>query len=1196
MGVDARMSLAETTAWCDERIWNSMPDREDVYAHIISAYHLRQDDAYAAVGMVRGQYKRQMPEYANDDWCEPVADFNRFILRGSSRGVLPSWWGSADGERVVRARSLLGYNIVSAEEPADFLEAYGRDEGAYCINMLRNLAELFEGIATWERRTDRDWQKHRTPEIGRRDDEQICIRCRAGIEIPIGEGMFSFACPHCMYVPPCPKCSGEIKNGRCIACTHQPMLYVRINSSDSGFALQGVRLACSEVLPTLRWFAVGDKPDLCEEAQLAHHLTGTATMMPDGSVATIIGNANDHLSESEDPALLNLREAAHMFLAGCAIIKRALKLQQEHLQNPRHKVRATAVDLSALKAGAQLVVDAYFTDEKCKSHKAEDSMALLFAANFFNDEPGRMQGFGHSALQFFFVTYHTMPASGRQVAREMIDRLLREQINQLRIVRKGPPLHRQQVARMLLFRSYDKLTRLQDTKASEVDLSLAIELTPTGGKSLHDLRAALKLARGDMAGAKADYEQAVRDAHPDDRHLHSMLYALASIHAVDGNDAAGREQYEHGKKAEARHWHLFGEGRYIEERAEMSALEFAEETAHRRYGTPEEQCERLLRETGKPASQADLERRSRSVMGLPPDQVRRFNEAVGAQTSNFAVGDTVMVHGLQSQSARRHNGALGIIKEGLADSRYTVSVRDRDDPSDSSKSSTVRIKPGNLQRASQSAASHRQAPKAEGRKQHEASEDPLTACTRSFAEMNRKSQRDEELSKSDELRILQARAALAETTDTALNDSEPEGDGDQSFVRESIESDPGRRLKLARVNGMDFGQLCARGSLSPLALACLAGDLEKAQSIIHLASRSGGFAQLTKLLERRESMMRLTPLMCCITGSQNAHTNPQFAERAQHVALARSLLEAGAKPNAKDVGGFTAFHLATNGNVANTASLQIAAMLPQYGGDPNVRNRFGQVPLIEAVMTTRMDVIECLVRAGADPSKEDLSTAALPAKQLKRAGGSITPISLAKSQPAVVTLFSQAELARAKMDPVVFTCSNPGCDKVGVKTCSRCLRSWYCSGECQKADWKDHKPQCKLAATELVRVCIKYDTEACNAVRRSRGAKLASSKPFVFCHPHTVKLQLPMDFGCDCSSVDPVLLGYTRLADRIFEVRSSVNEDAAFQTIVRAIRERGQAGGLKGYFNAWAATECNIKEGTQELDIDARCMKPPQPF
>jgi hypothetical protein len=36
-------------------------------------------------------------------------------------------------------------------------------------------------------------------------------------------------------------------------------------------------------------------------------------------------------------------------------------------------------------------------------------------------------------------------------------------------------------------------------------------------------------------------------------------------------------------------------------------------------------------------------------------------------------------------------------------------------------------------------------------------------------------------------------------------------------------------------------------------------------------------------------------------------------------------------------------------------------------------------------------------------------------------------------------------------------CASPDCVKAGINRCSICLSELYCSGECQKGDWKSHK-------------------------------------------------------------------------------------------------------------------------------------------
>jgi hypothetical protein len=40
-------------------------------------------------------------------------------------------------------------------------------------------------------------------------------------------------------------------------------------------------------------------------------------------------------------------------------------------------------------------------------------------------------------------------------------------------------------------------------------------------------------------------------------------------------------------------------------------------------------------------------------------------------------------------------------------------------------------------------------------------------------------------------------------------------------------------------------------------------------------------------------------------------------------------------------------------------------------------------------------------------------------------------------------------------------CARPGCICLATSTCSACQKDQYCSGECQKLDWKNHKLACK---------------------------------------------------------------------------------------------------------------------------------------
>jgi hypothetical protein len=54
------------------------------------------------------------------------------------------------------------------------------------------------------------------------------------------------------------------------------------------------------------------------------------------------------------------------------------------------------------------------------------------------------------------------------------------------------------------------------------------------------------------------------------------------------------------------------------------------------------------------------------------------------------------------------------------------------------------------------------------------------------------------------------------------------------------------------------------------------------------------------------------------------------------------------------------------------------------------------------------------------------------------------------------------------------------------RVCSGCRSVFYCSPECQRADWKGHKPACKVATAER---------EASQLVRVSKGGEHTDERP-----------------------------------------------------------------------------------------------------
>jgi hypothetical protein len=71
------------------------------------------------------------------------------------------------------------------------------------------------------------------------------------------------------------------------------------------------------------------------------------------------------------------------------------------------------------------------------------------------------------------------------------------------------------------------------------------------------------------------------------------------------------------------------------------------------------------------------------------------------ESLTYEVGDTVVIHGLQSDLRGRNvEGALGVVTEGFRDGRYTVNVRDKEKPWDDKQSVSLLIKPEHMHKHS----------------------------------------------------------------------------------------------------------------------------------------------------------------------------------------------------------------------------------------------------------------------------------------------------------------------------------------------------------------------------------------------------------------------------------------------------------------------------------------------------------------
>lgn len=165
--------------------------------------------------------------------------------------------------------------------------------------------------------------------------------------------------------------------------------------------------------------------------------------------------------------------------------------------------------------------------------------------------------------------------------------------------------------------------------------------------------------------------------------------------------------------------------------------------------------------------------------------------------------------------------------------------------------------------------------------------------------------------------------------------------------------------------------------------------------------------------------------------------------KSEHVKVVQLLLEHGARPDARDLCGKTIIHYCTGplcmpgtSTLLEIADLCIARAvelnLPKL---VDVRDRFGGIPLLQAIMCNRADLVAFLCKKnGADVTIKDFDGA--------------DPQEMVQLMPSLRSIVDEA---RNLSSYKVFKGKCNNCQATNVEThkCGKCRIATYCSRDCQ---------------------------------------------------------------------------------------------------------------------------------------------------
>ena len=219
-----------------------------------------------------------------------------------------------------------------------------------------------------------------------------------------------------------------------------------------------------------------------------------------------------------------------------------------------------------------------------------------------------------------------------------------------------------------------------------------------------------------------------------------------------------------------------------------------------------------------------------------------------------------------------------------------------------------------------------------------------------------------------------------------------------------------------------------------------------------LENKSGSEIQM--MISKRETMLNISAIFQAIIGAKMGivtidENGKEIGKCDGHLKIVIKLISLGADVNVRDVAGYTPLHHCLN-VYGNDVTFKMAERIVRAGAVIDARNRFGCTPLIDAGLANRYEFMEFLLQHGADQTLKDYD--------------GYSTKELASMNPRKQKLLSKYYNKMVKQEKEELNlkprCKNCQTEE-GLKKCTGCYYVWFCSVDCQKKTWDDHKRECK---------------------------------------------------------------------------------------------------------------------------------------